>query len=73
MATVRVKPDVASVVFTPTGEVITLKPDMAFDADDWVVKNHSWAFQADADTSAPTKRKTSVRVEQATAAPGETR
>lgn len=73
MATVRVKPDVASVVFAPGGEVITLRPDMAFDSDDWVVKNHPWAFQADVDTNAPTKRKSAVRVEQATSAPGEMR
>lgn len=73
MATVRVKPDVASVVFTPTGEAITLKTDMAFDANDWVVINHPWAFEEDANTNAPTRRKTSVKVEQATAAPGELR
>jgi hypothetical protein len=73
MATVRVRPDVSSVVFTPTGETIHLRPDAAFEADDWVVKNHPWAFQADADTNAPTKRRSAIKVEQATAAPGETR
>jgi hypothetical protein len=73
MATVRVKPDVAAVVFDPNGEPIPLRPDAAYDANDWVVLAHPWAFQADADTNAPTKRKSSVKVEQATAAPGETR
>jgi len=73
MATVRVRPDVSSVVFLPSGETIHLRPDAAFDASDWVVKNHPWAFQADAETNAPTKRRSSVSVEQATSAPGELR
>jgi hypothetical protein len=72
MPTVRVRPDVTSVVFTPTGEPIALKPNAAFDADDWVVKAHPWAFQTDAD-AAPVKRRQSIKIEQATAEPGELR
>jgi|TARA_R110000868_G_scaffold93348_1_gene258305 hypothetical protein len=72
MAIARVRPDVSSVVFLPTGETIHLRPDAAFDTEDWVVKNHAWAFQLDADVNA-SKRRSSVRVEQASAAPGELR
>lgn len=72
MAIARVRPDVSSVVFLPSGETIHLRPDAAFNADDWVVKNHAWAFQLDADVT-PAKRRSSVNVEQASAAPGELR
>lgn len=72
MAVARVRPDVSSVVFAPNGETIHLRPDAAFDTDDWVVKAHAWAFQLDADVT-PARRRGSVRVEQASAAPGETR
>lgn len=72
MAIVRVKADVASVVFTPTGDPISLKPDLAFDSEDWVVKTHPWAFQLDADTP-PAKRRSAIKIEQATAQPGEIR
>ena len=72
MAIARVRPDVSSVVFLPSGETIHLRPDAAFDTDDWVVKNHAWAFQLDADVNV-SKRRSSVNVEQASAAPGELR
>lgn len=72
MATVRVRPEVSSVVFAPNGDIVHLRPDAAFDSGDWVVTAHPWAFQFDADVT-PAKRRSAVKVEQATAAPGETR
>jgi hypothetical protein len=73
MATVRVKPDVVAVVFDENGEPIPLRPDMAFDTNDWIVKHHPWAFQQDADSLSPKRRISSIKVEQTTQAPGETR
>ncbi len=73
MSIVRVKADVQSVVQDPTtGEMLSLRPGDEFDHTDAVVKSFPWAFQSDADAKA-NKRTRSVRIEQATATPGEMR
>lgn len=69
----RVRPDVRCVIFDDsTGEQIPLVPGDEFDSDDPIVKSHAWAFQSDAKAT-PRGRVRSVRIEQATAAPGELR
>lgn len=75
MATVRVKPDVACVVFH-NGEHIALAPNLPpFDANDPLVRAFPDMFCVDSAIPAP-KRVDSVAagyIEQATAAPGERR
>lgn len=73
MPIVRVKPDVCSVILdSATGEHVPLHPGDEFDSDDPIVKSFPWAFQSDAKAT-PRGRARSVRIEQATANPGEVR
>jgi hypothetical protein len=73
MSIVRVKKDVAVVVFDVPGEqAVSLAPDMPFEHDAPVVRLHPEFFTSDA-TESTGKRTTSVPVEQATAEPGSKR
>ena len=76
MSVVRVKKDVAVVVFDVPGEIsVTLTQGMAFDSSDAVVRLHPEWFTTD-DKTEPPKRVMSVPigdVEQATAEPGQKR
>ena len=73
MAIVRVKKDVACVVFDAPDGPLTLRPNDPHDTADWIYKRHPEFFQVDADAFAA-KRVTSVRVggdvEDASAEPG---
>jgi len=79
MSIIRVKPDVACSVYDDeTDTRIALVPGLEFDSHDPIVKKFGWAFQTDSDADGDTERKarkrtTSVRVEEATANPGEKR
>jgi len=74
MPIVRVKSDVQSVVQdSTTGEMISLRPGDEYDSGDTIVKSFPWAFQSDAKAEPTVGRVRSVRIEQATATPGETR
>lgn len=76
MATIRVKADVACVLFWNGGQIV-LSPGAAFDDADDVVKAHPEMFAFDTDVE--TQRITAVAVgpdapvEEATARPGEKR
>jgi len=76
MSVVRVKKDVAVVVFdVPNEGPVHLVAGMPFDSADAVVRLHPEYFTTDDKTATP-KRVTEVvvgEVEQATAAPGEKR
>ncbi|MEY4338752.1 MAG: hypothetical protein RLZ14_602 [Actinomycetota bacterium] len=78
MAILRVRKGINSVVTLPSGEVVHLREDAAFDSDDPVVAEvcavtatqpADW-FASDAGGEEPRRRS---RVEKATAAPGEWR
>lgn len=81
MGIVRVRPDVASVVFDEkTGGFVSLGPHQPMDSADPVVKANKWAFESDDDAvarHAQAGRIVAVNldeyVEQATATPGEKR
>jgi len=70
---VRVKDDVAAVVFNPDGTKTVLTPGLAFDDSDPVVVTHRHMFQVDSKVSEAPHTVRSVPIEQATAAPGERR
>lgn len=71
MAIVRVREDIAAVVYDVTiGQHVALAPGQQYDDSDPIVKQFGWAFQSDAKAN-PKPRARSV--EQATAAPGELR
>lgn len=73
MAIARVKQGVACVVFDADGVPMTIVQDMAFDADDPIVRQHPDWFQFDAKAGAAPQRVTAVRIEDASAAPGHLR
>lgn len=80
MAIIRVKPDISSSVYDEATDTrITLSAGMEFDTGDPIVKKYAWAFQTDADADADStrsnvrQRRTTAKVEQATANPGEKR
>jgi hypothetical protein len=73
MSIVRVKSDVRATVFdASTGGQVALLPGEEYEDTDPIVKAHRWAFQTDSESDA-TPRVRSMRVEQATAVPGERR
>lgn len=73
MSIVRVRSGVRSAVWDPTvNAFVALRPGAEFDDTDPIVVANGWAFQSDAKASAA-PRVRSVRVEQATANPGELR
>ena len=73
MSIMRVREGVAATVWDATvGGFVALVPGVEYDSADLVVKANGWAFQSDAQSSGRANVR-SVRVEQATAAPGERR
>lgn len=73
MSIVRVKPETSAVVRDPvTAELVTLRAGDEYEHDDPIAKTYAWAFQSDA-KSTGRERVRSVRIEQATANPGEMR
>lgn len=73
MSIVRVRPEVQAIVTDPaTHERVTLRAGDEFEHDDPIPKAFPWAFQSDAKSTGQ-GRVRSVRVEQATANPGELR
>lgn len=73
MSLLRVKPDVACVVYDAESAChVALKPGDEFDSTDPVVRQFPWAFAPDGKAPAR-ERLRGVSVEQATAAPGERR
>lgn len=68
MATVRVKQDIACVVYDEQNDMhVALAPNTAFDSRSPIVKAYPWAFESDA------QRDRSIDVEDASATPGSRR
>jgi hypothetical protein len=70
MSIVRVKQGIQCVTFDHENQTfVTLTPGAEFDSSDPFVKTNAWAFGVDSE-SEPKGRKVSVKVEDASAAPG---
>jgi hypothetical protein len=68
-----VKQGIACVVFDANAVPVTVVADMAFDADDPIVREHPDWFQLDAKAGTAPQRITAVSIEDASAAPGHLR